>query len=106
VAKIREDAPFDQELLHRLRRDHRRRCGGQIPPRLRRVRRGRVGLGGIGLNVIQGARMVGADKIIASISTIPRRKWGRRFGMTHFVNPKKGPTAISSRSGRADRRRR
>ena len=57
VAKIREDAPFQTQLLHRLRRHHRRRRGGQH-------RQGRrpgdnvvvFGLGGIGLNVIQGAQ--------------------------------------------------
>ena len=47
------------------------------------------GLGGIGLNVIQGARMVGADKIIGVDINDSKEEWGRRFGMTHFVNPKK-----------------
>jgi S-(hydroxymethyl)glutathione dehydrogenase / alcohol dehydrogenase len=46
------------------------------------------GLGGIGLNVIQGARMVGADKIIGVDINPEREAIGRRFGMTHFVNPK------------------
>jgi len=46
------------------------------------------GLGGIGLNVIQGARMVGADKIIGVDLNPAREAIGRRFGMTHFVNPK------------------
>ncbi|QXQ06079.1 S-(hydroxymethyl)glutathione dehydrogenase/class III alcohol dehydrogenase [Sphingosinicellaceae bacterium] len=46
------------------------------------------GLGGIGLNVIQGARMVGADKIIGVDLNNDKEEWGRRFGMTHFVNPK------------------
>ncbi len=46
------------------------------------------GLGGIGLNVIQGARLVGANKIIG-VDLNPRRKpLAERFGMTHFVNPK------------------
>ncbi|MBV9696607.1 MAG: S-(hydroxymethyl)glutathione dehydrogenase/class III alcohol dehydrogenase [Gammaproteobacteria bacterium] len=46
------------------------------------------GLGGIGLNVIQGARLVGANKIIG-VDINPRRKaLAERFGMTHFVNPK------------------
>ena len=45
------------------------------------------GLGGIGLNVIQGAKMVGADKIIG-VDLNPRREaLGRQFGMTHFINP-------------------
>ena len=46
------------------------------------------GLGGIGLNVIQGARMVGADKIIGVDINPQREAMARRFGMTHFVNPK------------------
>ena len=45
------------------------------------------GLGGIGLNVIQGARMVGADKIIGVDINPARQEMARRFGMTHFVNP-------------------
>src|SRR4026209_292677 len=45
------------------------------------------GLGGIGLNVIQGARMAGADKIIG-IDTNPAKKaMAEKFGMTHFINP-------------------
>jgi len=46
------------------------------------------GLGGIGLNVIQGARMVGADKIIGVDLNPAREAIARKFGMTHFVNPK------------------
>ena len=46
------------------------------------------GLGGIGLNVIQGARMVGADKIIGIDLNPEREALGRQFGMTHFINPK------------------
>ena len=46
------------------------------------------GLGGIGLNVIQGARLVGADKIIGVDINPSREAIGRQFGMTHFVNPK------------------
>jgi S-(hydroxymethyl)glutathione dehydrogenase/alcohol dehydrogenase len=46
------------------------------------------GLGGIGLNVIQGARMVGADKIIGIDLNPQREAMARRFGMTHFINPK------------------
>ena len=45
------------------------------------------GLGGIGLNVIQGARMVGADKIIGVDLNPGREAMARKFGMTHFVNP-------------------
>jgi S-(hydroxymethyl)glutathione dehydrogenase / alcohol dehydrogenase len=46
------------------------------------------GLGGIGLNVIQGAKLVGADKIIGVDLNPNRESIARRFGMTHFVNPK------------------
>ena len=46
------------------------------------------GLGGIGLNVIQGAKMVGADKIIGVDFNPEREAMARKFGMTHFINPK------------------
>jgi S-(hydroxymethyl)glutathione dehydrogenase/alcohol dehydrogenase len=46
------------------------------------------GLGGIGLNVVQGAKLVGADKIIGVDLNPDREAIARRFGMTHFVNPK------------------
>jgi S-(hydroxymethyl)glutathione dehydrogenase/alcohol dehydrogenase len=45
------------------------------------------GLGGIGLNVIQGLRLAGADMIIGVDINSARRGWGERFGMTHFANP-------------------
>ncbi|MEW6091943.1 MAG: zinc-binding dehydrogenase, partial [Pseudomonadota bacterium] len=46
------------------------------------------GLGGIGLNVIQGARMVGANMIVGVDINPARESLARQFGMTHFVNPK------------------
>ena len=46
------------------------------------------GLGGIGLNVIQGARLVGAGRIIGVDINPAREEWGRRFGMTDFINSK------------------
>jgi S-(hydroxymethyl)glutathione dehydrogenase / alcohol dehydrogenase len=46
------------------------------------------GLGGIGLNVVQGLRLVGADKIIGVDLNPAREALGRAFGMTHFVNPR------------------
>src|SRR5204862_1588530 len=46
------------------------------------------GLGGIGLNVIQGLRLAGADMIIGVDINNKKKEWGERFGMTHFVNPK------------------
>jgi len=45
------------------------------------------GLGGIGLNVIQGARMVGADKIVGIDTNPGKRGMAEKFGMTHFINP-------------------
>ncbi|WEJ60177.1 S-(hydroxymethyl)glutathione dehydrogenase/class III alcohol dehydrogenase [Devosia sp. FJ2-5-3] len=46
------------------------------------------GLGGIGLNVIQGLRLAGADMIIGVDINNDKKAWGERFGMTHFVNPR------------------
>ena len=46
------------------------------------------GLGGIGLNVIQGLRLVGANMIVGVDLNPKKKAWGERFGMTHFVNPK------------------
>ena len=46
------------------------------------------GLGGIGLNVVQGARMVGANKIIGVDLNPGRKALAEKFGLTHFVNPK------------------
>ncbi len=45
------------------------------------------GLGGIGLNVIQGARLAGANMIVGVDLNPARQAWGEKFGMTHFVNP-------------------
>lgn len=45
------------------------------------------GLGGIGLNVIQGARLAGANMIVGVDLNNDRKAWGEKFGMTHFVNP-------------------
>jgi len=47
------------------------------------------GLGGIGLNVIQGLRMIGASQIVGVDLNDEKRSWGERFGMTDFVNPSK-----------------
>jgi S-(hydroxymethyl)glutathione dehydrogenase / alcohol dehydrogenase len=46
------------------------------------------GLGGIGLNVIQGARLAGANLIVGVDINPAREEWGRQFGMTHFLNTK------------------
>jgi len=45
------------------------------------------GLGGIGLNVIQGAKLVGANMIVGVDMNNNKKEWGEKFGMTHFVNP-------------------
>ena len=45
------------------------------------------GLGGIGLNVIQGLRMIGANMIVGVDMNTKKESWGKKFGMTHFVNP-------------------
>jgi S-(hydroxymethyl)glutathione dehydrogenase/alcohol dehydrogenase len=47
------------------------------------------GLGGIGLNVIQGLRLAGANMIVGVDVNDGKEAWGRKFGMTHFVNPEK-----------------
>jgi S-(hydroxymethyl)glutathione dehydrogenase / alcohol dehydrogenase len=88
VAKIREDAPFDKVCYIG--------CGvttgiGAVL-NTAKVEAGATavvfGLGGIGLNVIQGLRLAGADMIIGVDINDAKRQWGERFGMTHFVNPK------------------
>src|SRR5467141_3430927 len=88
VAEIREDAPFDKVCYIG--------CGvttgigavlntAKVEPGSKCVV---FGLGGIGLNVIQGLRLAGADMIIGVDINPARKAWGERFGMTHFVNPK------------------
>ncbi|HEY6256125.1 MAG TPA: S-(hydroxymethyl)glutathione dehydrogenase/class III alcohol dehydrogenase [Xanthobacteraceae bacterium] len=88
VAKIRPDAPFDKVCYIG--------CGvttgiGAVL-NTAKVEAGAncivFGLGGIGLNVIQGLRLAGADMIIGVDINPERKSWGERFGMTHFVNPK------------------
>ena len=88
LAKIRDDAPFDVACYIG--------CGvttgvGAVLFTAKVEAGANVvvfGLGGIGLNVIQGARLVGADRIIGVDVNPAREAIGRRFGMTHFVNPK------------------
>jgi S-(hydroxymethyl)glutathione dehydrogenase / alcohol dehydrogenase len=88
VAKIREDAPFEKVCYIG--------CGvttgigavintAKVEPGANVVI---FGLGGIGLNVVQGARMAGADKIIGVDLNPAREALARKFGLTHFVNPK------------------
>src|SRR5690554_1764168 len=88
LAKVREDAPFDKICYIG--------CGvttgigavvntAKVHPGATAVV---FGLGGIGLNVIQGLRLVGADMIIGVDLNNSKKEWGERFGMTHFINPK------------------
>jgi S-(hydroxymethyl)glutathione dehydrogenase/alcohol dehydrogenase len=88
VAKIREDAPFDKVCyigcgvttgIGAVINTAQVEAGANVAV---------FGLGGIGLNVIQGARLVGADKIIGVDLNPGKRALAAEFGMTHFVNPK------------------
>ena len=68
---------------------------------------GVVGLGGIGLIVIQGARRVGANMIVGVDTNPAKQALGERFGMTHFVNPKEvegdlAPYIVDLTGGGAD----
>jgi S-(hydroxymethyl)glutathione dehydrogenase/alcohol dehydrogenase len=87
LAKVRDDAPFDKICYIG--------CGvttgigaviytAKVWPGANVVV---FGLGGIGLNVIQGARMVGADKIVGVDLNPGKRAMAEKFGMTHFINP-------------------
>jgi len=88
VARIREDAPFDKVCYIG--------CGvttgiGAVVNTAKVEPGANVavfGLGGIGLNVIQGARMVGADRIIGVDLNPAKRSLAEKFGMTDFINPK------------------
>jgi len=88
LAKIREDAPFDKVCYIG--------CGvttgigavintAKVEPGANVVV---FGLGGIGLNVVQGARMAGANMIVGVDTNPARKALAEKFGMTHFVNPK------------------
>ena len=88
VAKIRKDAPFDKACYIG--------CGvttgvgavvntAKVEPGANVIV---FGLGGIGLNVVQGAKLVGAGMIVGVDINPAREAWGRQFGMTHFVNPR------------------
>jgi S-(hydroxymethyl)glutathione dehydrogenase/alcohol dehydrogenase len=88
LAKIRTDAPFDTACYIG--------CGvttgvgavvntAKVEPGANAIV---FGLGGIGLNVIQGLKLAGADRIVGVDINNTKEDWGRRFGMTDFVNPK------------------
>nr|WP_298717622.1 S-(hydroxymethyl)glutathione dehydrogenase/class III alcohol dehydrogenase [uncultured Steroidobacter sp.] len=107
LAKIREDAPFDKVCYIG--------CGvttgigavintAKVEPGANVVV---FGLGGIGLNVIQGARLAGANKIVGVDINPARKALAEQFGMTHFVNPKEVegdlvPYLVSLTDGGAD----
>ncbi|MCP4315578.1 MAG: S-(hydroxymethyl)glutathione dehydrogenase/class III alcohol dehydrogenase [Hyphomicrobiales bacterium] len=87
LAKIHPDAPFDKVCYIG--------CGvttgigavintAKAEPGCRAVV---FGLGGIGLNVIQGLRLIGAEMIVGVDMNNSKKEWGEQFGMTHFVNP-------------------
>ncbi|HIN20751.1 MAG TPA: S-(hydroxymethyl)glutathione dehydrogenase/class III alcohol dehydrogenase [Rhodospirillales bacterium] len=87
LAKIREDAPFDKVCyigcgvttgLGAVMNTAKVQSGDNVIV---------FGLGGIGLNVIQGARMVGAEMIVGVDINPARKDIAEKFGMTHFVNP-------------------
>ncbi|MCZ6453887.1 MAG: alcohol dehydrogenase catalytic domain-containing protein, partial [Alphaproteobacteria bacterium] len=87
AAKIREDAPFDKVCyigcgvttgLGAVMNTAKVQPGDNVVV---------FGLGGIGLNVVQGARLVGADMIVGVDLNPARQPLGEAFGMTHFVNP-------------------
>ena len=89
LAKVRSDAPFDKICYIG--------CGvttgigavintARVEPGANAIV---FGLGGIGLNVLQGLKMVGANMIVGVDLNDDREAWGKRFGMTHFVNPSK-----------------
>jgi len=107
LAKIREDAPFDKVCYIG--------CGvttgiGAVIFTAKVEVGSKVvvfGLGGIGLNVIQGARLAGADMIVGVDLNPGREAMARKFGMTHFVNPKEVggdlvPYLVSLTKGGAD----
>ena len=88
LAKIRSDAPFDKVCyigcgvttgVGAVAFDAKVEPGSTVAV---------FGLGGIGLNVVQGAKMVGANRIIGVDLNADREKLAREFGMTDFVNPK------------------
>jgi S-(hydroxymethyl)glutathione dehydrogenase / alcohol dehydrogenase len=88
VAKVREDAPFDKICY--IGCGVTTGVGAVINTAKVEIGSTAVifGLGGIGLNVIQGLALAGADMIIGVDLNNEKKEWGERFGMTHFVNPK------------------
>jgi len=107
LAKIREDAPFDKVCY--IGCGVTTGIGAVIYTAKVEVGSKAVvfGLGGIGLNVIQGLRLAGADMIVGVDLNPAREAMARKFGMTHFVNPKEVegdlvPYLVSLTKGGAD----
>jgi S-(hydroxymethyl)glutathione dehydrogenase/alcohol dehydrogenase len=107
VAKIRKDAPFEKVCY--IGCGVTTGIGAVIKTAKVEVGANVVvfGLGGIGLNVIQGARMAGANMIVGVDINPAREKLARAFGMTHFVNPKEvkgdlAPHLVDLTGGGAD----
>ena len=104
VAKIREDAPFDKVCYIG--------CGvttgiGAVVNTAKVEAGSNVvifGLGGIGLNVIQGCRMVGADRIVGVDINPDKKPLAEKFGMTDFVNPNEVEEDLVALSGGPHRR--
>ncbi len=96
VAKIREDAPLDKACyigcgvttgVGAVALDAKVEAGANVVV---------FGLGGIGLNVIQGARMVGAGKIIGIDINPTKVELAKKFGMTDFINPKEVDNVVEA----------
>lgn len=96
VAKIRTDAPFDKACyvgcgvttgVGAVTNTAKVQVGDNVVV---------FGLGGIGLNVIQGAKMAGADMIVGVDINNSKKEWGEKFGMTHFVNPKETKDVVAA----------
>ena len=95
LAKIRQDAPFEKVCyigcgvttgIGAVMNTAKVEPGSNIAV---------FGLGGIGLNVVQGARLVGADKIIGIDLNPERKTLAEKFGMTHFIDASKTDTLVS-----------
>lgn len=95
LAKIRKDAPFEKVCyigcgvttgIGAVKNTAKVEPGSNVAV---------FGLGGIGLNVVQGARLVGADKIIGIDLNPERKMLAEKFGMTHFINASKTDTLVA-----------
>lgn len=96
VAKIRSDVPFEKVCyigcgvttgVGAVVFDAQVEVGANVVV---------FGLGGIGLNVIQGAKLAGADKIIGVDINPSRVELAKQFGMTHFINPRSEPKVVEA----------